>query len=129
MATDLIPKDVEHFILLHIDSVAQLEGLLLLRNHPHLEWCAEKLAERLYIKHTQAGELLGQLYQRGFLVREKWSGRFSYRYKPQCGDLEDLTAQTAELYSRHLVPITNLIHAKPKKRIQEFANAFRLRKD
>ena len=35
----------------------------------------------------------------------------------------------AEIYAKHLVPVTNLIHSKPKPRIQEFADAFRLRKD
>jgi len=37
--------------------------------------------------------------------------------------------RTAEAYAKHLVPVTNLIHSKPKPRIQEFADAFRFRKD
>jgi hypothetical protein len=35
----------------------------------------------------------------------------------------------ADVYARYLVPVTNLIHAKPKSRVQEFADAFKLRKD
>lgn len=35
----------------------------------------------------------------------------------------------AVIYAKHLGPITNLIHTKPKNRVQEFADAFRLRKD
>jgi hypothetical protein len=34
MADDLIPDDVKEFILENIDSVAQLEGLPLLRGNP-----------------------------------------------------------------------------------------------
>ena len=34
----------------------------------------------------------------------------------------------AEHYKRHLIPITNLIHAKPR-RIRQFADAFKLKKD
>lgn len=32
------------------------------------------------------------------------------------------------LYGRLLIPITNLVHAKPR-RIRQFADAFRFRKD
>jgi hypothetical protein len=34
----------------------------------------------------------------------------------------------AALYAANLIPVTNLIHAKPS-RIREFADAFKLRKD
>ena len=45
------------------------------------------------------------------------------------GDMEaKLVARLSEVYRRHLIPITNLIHSKPR-RIREFAEAFKLRKD
>jgi hypothetical protein len=34
----------------------------------------------------------------------------------------------ADAYAKHLIPVTNMIHAKPR-RIREFADAFRFRKD
>jgi hypothetical protein len=41
-----------------------------------------------------------------------------------------MTGRAVELYSRQLVPVTHLIHSKPRPaRVQEFAEAFRLRKD
>ena len=40
-----------------------------------------------------------------------------------------MVGQVADLYSRYLVPVTNLIHTKKTSRIQEFADAFRIRKD
>ena len=39
-----------------------------------------------------------------------------------------MVALLAEHYKRHLIPITNLIHAKPR-RIRQFADAFKLKKD
>jgi hypothetical protein len=35
----------------------------------------------------------------------------------------------AEVYDRYLIPVTHLIHAKPRTRVHAFADAFRLRKD
>ena len=52
-----------------------------------------------------------------------------YRYQPHTAHLQQMIDSLAEFYGKHLVPITNLIHSKPKNRVQEFADAFRLRKD
>ena len=51
-----------------------------------------------------------------------------YRYRPNSKELKVMLDRLAEIYARHLVPVTNLIHSKPKSRIQEFADAFQLRK-
>jgi hypothetical protein len=34
----------------------------------------------------------------------------------------------ADAYARHLIPVTNLIHGKPR-RLREFSDAFKIRKD
>jgi hypothetical protein len=51
-----------------------------------------------------------------------------YRYHPASGELADIVDRVAALYAQYLIPVTNLIHAKPHSRVQEFADAFRLRK-
>ena len=48
MADELVPDDLRDFILRHIDSVAQLEALLLLRASPDEDWDVGKTAKRLY---------------------------------------------------------------------------------
>ena len=45
MADNLIPEDVRQFIVDKIDSVAELEGLLLFSKNPEIEWNAETLAQ------------------------------------------------------------------------------------
>ena len=42
---------------------------------------------------------------------------------------DHLSLRVAELYARYLIPVTQLIHAKPLTRVQEFADAFKLKKD
>lgn len=129
MNEDPIPEEIKIFILQHIDSISEWEGLLLLRNHPHIEWNAEKVSERLYISLPESGLLLAKLAMREFLSVTKEEPVLHYRYRPTQGILEQTLAEAADLYSRHLVPITNLIHSKPKSRVQKFADAFRIRKD
>lgn len=130
MIDELIPDDVRQFILGKIDSVAQMEGLLLLRSNPEMEWGIEALAERLYIDRNQAATVLAHLYAQNFLsVKEaKGSDIRVYSYQPASPELGQMVDRVAETYSKYLVPITNLIHSKPQTRVQQFADAFKLRK-
>jgi hypothetical protein len=128
MAQQYIPEDVARFVLEKIDSVAQLEALLLLRGDKEKEWSVEALAARLYISEEQTAHLLLGLSAQGF-VAAKSVELALYRYEPASAELHQMLERVAEFYAKHLVPITNLIHSKAKPRIQEFAEAFRLRKD
>jgi hypothetical protein len=49
MTREFIPADITEFIIEKIDSVAQLEALLLLRNSPEEKWSVHVLSKRLYI--------------------------------------------------------------------------------
>lgn len=128
MGNDFIPGDVEEFIRKRIDSVAQLEALLLIRSDPEAEWSVEVLARRLYTSEKQTLESVERLHSDGLLIC-KSEHPPSYQYQPSSSELRELVDRVAEAYAKHLVPITNLIHSKPKTRVQEFADAFRWRKD
>jgi hypothetical protein len=122
-----IPKDLEQFILDKIDSVAQLEALLLMRTNADQEWRAATLAKRLYISENETAAILMVLAGQGFLEAD--ADKLSFRYGPNSPKLRVMLDRLAELYAKQLVPVTNLIHSKPKSRVQEFADAFRFRKD
>jgi hypothetical protein len=124
----LIPEDVAQFIIEKIDSVAQMEALLLLRENPQQQWDVTAVAKRLYIDHEQAGKVLARLAEEELVVAEP-SQSFAYRYQPGSLVLSQMVNRVAEIYSKELVPVTNLIHSKPKSRVQEFADAFKFRKD
>jgi hypothetical protein len=127
MVDALIPDDVRAFLLKHIDSIAQLEALLLLRSNPTLEWTAETLAKRLYITPQDTAVLLERLSADGFLI-VLHSPPYSYQYHPASSELAHMVDLVADFYAKYLIPVTNLIHSKPRTRVQEFADAFRLRK-
>jgi len=123
MADDPVPKEIRDFIARYIDSVAQLEALLLLRRNPVERWGIEPVATRLYIAPAEALEILQRLAQDGFVHGE--GGVFHYDCQK---DLRQAVDALAEIYNRQLIPVTNLIHAKPR-RIRAFADAFKFTKD
>ena len=120
---DPIPAEVRDFIFRHIDSVAQLEALLLIRSNPHEIWDIPRTAKRLYTTHQEVAEALARLCDDGLLSVAE--GRYRDNASREQRILVD---QLAAVYSRHLIPVTNMIHAKPR-RIRQFADAFKFRKD
>jgi hypothetical protein len=124
MTGDPIPHAVRELITDRLDSVPELEAVLLFRETPGRGWTAEEAGTRLYVSTTVAAHVLDTLAARGFFAVSD----DRYRYAPESADLATTVDQLAEAYRRHLVAITELIHAKPSRQVRDFANAFRLRK-
>ena len=127
MAESPVPEGVREFIANHIDSVAELEALLLMRRDPQAGWSALALAERLYIGEQQAGAVAAKLTALGAAGAADGSP-VVYRYRPSTPELDGLVGEVADAYARYLIPVTNLIHSKPQTRVQQFADAFKLRR-
>jgi hypothetical protein len=124
MAREALPAELREFLTRNIDSIAQLEALLLLRSAPDSVWGGRDTAARLYVSEREALEALSHLAMLGLLARSDEC----YRYAPQSDTLSGVVDILADSYRHHLIPITNLIHAKPR-RILQFADAFKLKKD
>lgn len=120
-----IPEHVRRFIVEGIDSIPELEALLLLRAHGDRTWSAEDAGARLYVSTTMATHALNALADRGLLARDGQS----YRYAPARPELDVVVADLAATYATRLIAVTRLIHAKPAASVREFADAFRLRKE
>ena len=123
-----IPEDIEQFILEKIDSVAEMEALLLLRSKPEESWSIASLAKRLYVAEELTAKIVDHLCREGLLTLGS-NEHPSYRYEPKSQELRNSVDRVADMYTKHLVRISTLIHSKPRVRVQEFADAFRLRKD
>ena len=126
MDNPVIPQDVARFILDRIDSIAQLEALLLLRQSPDTWWESKQVADRLYTAEGDCAPVLDGLCRQGLLVCMNEQPRPVYRYKPDTGDLREMVDRLAHYYSKLLVPVSNLVHAKAKMRMEQFADAFKL---
>ncbi|HEY0060830.1 MAG TPA: hypothetical protein VGC21_01845 [Telluria sp.] len=125
-----IPADIRRFILARIASVPHLEALLLLRACPGDAWDGARLAERLYVADKAAQALLADLCRDGMCVAEgDQAGSLQYRYQPASAALGATIDQLAEWYGRELLEITYLIHSRLERKAQQFADAFKWRKD
>src|SRR5688572_11649966 len=100
MDNPVIPQEVARFILDHIDSIAQLEALLLLRSSPDTWWECKQAAERLYISEENCLPILERQCARGLLLSEKVGGKSAYRYRPKTGDLREMVDRLAYYYSK-----------------------------
>lgn len=121
----VIPLEVRQFILQRIDSIAQLEAVLLLRQSPDSWWETKQVADRLYISAEDCAPVLEGLCRQGLLIYRKELSPL-YRYRPDTGELREMVDRLAYYYSKHLVPVSNLVHAKARMRIEGFARAFDL---
>jgi hypothetical protein len=126
MVDDCIPDDVKQFIVERIDSIVQLEALLLVRDSPQVDWTVNAVAKRLYIGEQEARVILQRLSADGFLIASPEKS-LVYRYHVRSPELGQTVDRVAALYSMYLITVTNLIHAKPRTRVQEFADAFKLK--
>jgi len=118
-----VAADLRAFLARYIDTVAELEALLLLRNSPDQKWALKAIAERLYTSEAETAAALYRLCSDGMASFN--DDLYQYDCSPTLAPTVD---RLAEAYRRQLIPITNLIHAKPR-RIQAFADAFKLKKD
>ncbi|MFC0252063.1 hypothetical protein [Massilia consociata] len=106
-----------------------LEALLLLRANPGQQWTGAMLAGRLYISERTAQALLDDLCRAGMAAPCAAPHEACFCYAPVSDTLRERIDGLADLYARHLVDVTNLIHSTLDRKAQQFADAFRLRKD
>ena len=123
------PEDLRRFVLTSIPSVPFLEALLILRANPDQAWHADTLAQRLYVRERTAHALLEALCLAGMAAPCATPPGTCYQYHPASTQLRARIDALAEFYARHLVDVTHLIHSSLDRKAQQFANAFKLRKD
>jgi len=118
-----ISHTVKTLIAERIDSIPELEALLLVRDDRARDWSPAEAGMRLYVSTLVAAHILSTLREREFLAERE----ARYRYEPVSPELADAVDQLAAAYARHLVAVTEIVHSKPSRDVRDFANAFRVR--
>lgn len=126
---DEISPGVKAFIAGHIDSIVQLETLLMLHASPARDWTAQDVARDLRIDPDWAQGQLDALSQQGMLVRGESTGVRQYRYGPAAAQQRTEIEGLARAYAERRVTVIGLIFSKPADSLRAFSDAFRLRKD
>jgi hypothetical protein len=122
MATQYVPDDIRDFILKHIVSVAQIEALLLIWASPEERWGLRQIAARIYTSDTETARALDGLCAQGLLVCA--DGVFNLN---RSAENVEMIRKLEGAYARHLIPVTDVIHAKSGS--ASTAGAFRFSKD
>ncbi|MBG9388422.1 hypothetical protein [Caenimonas aquaedulcis] len=121
-----LSPDVRRFILTSVPSVPFLEAMLLMRADRIQHWDAPRMAKALYTRRKAAADLLQQLCDAGIAAAE---GTTAFAYRPASDDLAQRLDALAGCYTTHLVAVTDLIHSRTERRAQQFADAFRWKKE
>ena len=120
--------DILRFITEEIDSVPELEALLLLWQQRPNPWKTEALAKRLYIDPVVTRNILLDL-KRKQLISAATEEPDLFQYNSDSEERNQLIGRTEELYRRQIVRISTLIHSKPSSAVRDFARAFRFTKE
>jgi hypothetical protein len=125
MASEELPEEVLRFIADHIDSVPQLEALLLMWDTAPQAWTAEQMSKRIYVPAGIAGDILVDLQRRKLAIAAE-DGRT--RFNPETPEAAAVPT-LAGVYRRQLARVAGLIHSKASVGVLEFARAFRIKKE
>jgi hypothetical protein len=123
--TDDFPADVRRFIEQNIESLAQLEMLLLLHSDKDRFWDVEVVSSSLSIPPSMSKALLTEFTRRGFAIFKDEC----YKCQAVDTDSDQLLGKLRETYRTRRVAVTNEIYSKPNARLKSFADAFRLRRE
>jgi hypothetical protein len=117
--------ELRHFISQNIESLAQLEVLLLLRREADRAWTNEEIAKSLYIAPEMSGVILNDLSRRGLVANEEQV----FRYLGASSALDPMLGQLADAYRDRRVAVITEIYSRPQNKVQTFADSFRFRKE
>jgi hypothetical protein len=122
-----IPARVLRFVEELIDTVPQLETLLMMNDHSGDAWTAGEVAARVYVSVGQATAILDALERRGLVARGADPQAFRIHFADE--RRRELIQEVAATYRANLSRIATFIHEKPPASLKEFARAFDLKKD
>lgn len=123
-----IPDAARALISEHIESVAQLDVLLLLRTAPGRLWDAADVGKELRTSAELAEAVLARLSRGGLVAVEiDPQGHPCFRFAPASSRLRASVDQLAGAYATHKTAVIALIFSGPTDSIQGFADAFRMR--
>ena len=117
---------LKQFIAQHIKSVEQVEILSLFASNPERGWTAAEVFRSIQSSEKSVAESLDSFTRNELLVTESPG---IYLLKPKTPELAEKVAELAVAYRQRRVSVIECIYGRPAKPLQNFADAFRLRKE
>lgn len=121
-----VPEPIRRFLSSHVDSVEQLEVLLLLRSAPDREWSVDEVNRELGSSISSIRTRLAVLASKGFLTAREGDGLQLYRYSPPSSAERGVIDELALAYKERRLAVINLIYTRPESDAVYFADAFKI---
>lgn len=128
MSAPGLPDSVRAFVREHINSVAQLEVLLLLHRTSPRDWTAVAVGRELRIDPISAARRLAEFQERGLVRARASEDALRFWYEGTAPDNDRAISQLATAYKDRRTSVLNLIFSTPADAVRIFADAFRLRR-
>lgn len=116
---------IEQFIRTHIQSVEQLEVLLLLHAERNREWTAHAVFQRIQSNEKSIKQRLESFAEQGLAI----ANGEHYRYASSKSEVDQTVAELAAAYRTRRVAVIETIFTPGPSAAESFADAFKLRKD
>lgn len=124
MARREFSSEFQTFINKHINSVEQIEVLLILRANPDRVWTVDEISAIMRSSPNSIRSRLEGLAARGLCAAVEAQG---YRYAAS-GRLDAMVEQLAAEYAHRRFSVIELVFSRPDA-ARTFADAFRLREE
>jgi hypothetical protein len=118
----VLPGTVLTFLCERIDSIEQLETLLLLQKNASKEWTAEEVSRTLFTTPESASSRLAEFHANGLVRFNSTAEAPRYQYAPKLRALEKTIADLAEAYAKYPVRVIDIIFSKPLNKIRTFTD-------
>ena len=120
-----LPAHLRAFLYSCIDSIEQLDVLMLLRISGE-PWVAREVAKEVGLSDARARAYLDALSARG-LVHAVVRSEITYTFRPSSDALRKYTDELAEALDSSRAEVLRFVAALPPSSVRSFANAFKLR--
>jgi len=128
MPREPIPDELRRFILTSVPSVPFVEAMLLFMAKEGAAITPDEIARGLYMPRAAAGQVIDALRQAQIVAADAAQPE-ACRFAPASPELDAMVRNLATFYARDLIGVTDLIHSRTARWAQQFADAFRIRKD
>jgi hypothetical protein len=123
-----IPAAVQKFILDHVNSVEQLETLLLLQRFPSSEFTVLDVSRSLYSAEDSIHRRMEDLRAIGLVTCVDAAAK-RYRYSPPSSEVAATVAGLAEAYQVRRVSVITMIFSKGTQNLRAFTDSFKFKKE
>jgi hypothetical protein len=121
-----LTAEVRDFIAEYVHSVEQLEILCLLLENDPKDWSAEEVFRQVQSSERSVSKCLESFRKNG-LINSPAPGR--YRMAFERPEAFATVRELAKAYRERRVAVIQSIYERPHDTLQDFADAFKLRKD